>query len=181
MTCFIFPVRIVHAHLTDRPGWQKYKRSNYFLTLSQDMIDVDWWYDGRNRAWFSREACGCTNEREVQVCNMALSSRVPQPTVTPISIPNNTLITLGPLGPTWGKERWRRRYLVVAFCIRDAFLAVASVGQRVHDVANVPVLILKFLQDLEGWDREEKLPKACVRNSKHWLEVGVTSGKYRSF
>lgn len=36
------------------------------------------------------------------ISNSALSPRVPQPMVTPISIPNNTLITFGPLGPVWG-------------------------------------------------------------------------------
>lgn len=39
-------------------------------------------------------------------------------------------------------------HLIVTLCIGDALLSVAPVGQRVDDVAYVPVLILKLLQDL---------------------------------
>lgn len=44
----------------------------------------------------------------------------------------------------------KQAHLVVAFCIGDAFLPVAPVGERVDDIANVPVLILYLLQDLHG-------------------------------
>lgn len=52
--------------------------------------------------FLSDGACECTNEADMLVSNLALSPRVPQPMLTPISIPNNTLITFGPLGPVWG-------------------------------------------------------------------------------
>lgn len=42
----------------------------------------------------------------------------------------------------------RMSHLIVTLCIGDAFLSIAPVGQRVDDVAHVPVLILELLQDL---------------------------------
>lgn len=54
----------------------------------------------------------------------------------------------------WEKKRKKKHaHLVVAFCIGDAILPVAPVGERVDDIANVPVLILYLLQDLHN-DRE---------------------------
>lgn len=49
----------------------------------------------------------------------------------------------------------------MAFCIGYALLSVAPVGQRVDDVADVPLLILKLLQDLQS-DREGLLKKSVI-------------------
>lgn len=57
---------------------------------------------------------------------------------------------------------WRRNtYLIVTFCVGDAFLAVTPVGQRVYDIAYVPVFILELLQDLHS-DREGLLRQGMI-------------------
>lgn len=49
----------------------------------------------------------------------------------------------------------------MTFCIGYAFLSIAPVGQCVDDVAYVPVLILKLLQDLHS-DREALLKRGMI-------------------
>lgn len=67
--------------------------------------------------------------------------------MTPISIPNDTLITF-PLVPAGELKASGRKYLVVALGVSDAFLAVSPVGHREHNVSHVPIFILVFLKDL---------------------------------
>lgn len=95
----------------------------------------------------SRGVRMCTNRMDVLISHFTFVPRGPQPVVTPISIPNDTLITF-PLLYTGGMEVSGWQYLVVAFGVSDAFLAVSPVGHCVHDVSHVPVFILELLKDL---------------------------------
>lgn len=67
----------------------------------------------------------------------------------------------------------------MTLCIGDAFLSVAPVGQRVDDVAYVPVLILKLLQDLRrqsglietGYDRCGTKRSICALTDYQKLNI----------
>lgn len=79
------------------------------------------------------------------------------------------------------KERSSRKisHLIVTLCIGDAVLSVAPVGQRVDDVADVPVLILKLLQDLRrqrelienGFDRCGTERSICALTDNQKLNI----------
>lgn len=90
---------------------------------------------------------------DVLISHFTLVPRGLQPVVTPISVPNDTLITY-PLLYTGGMEVSGRQYLVVAFGVSDAFLAVSPVGHRERDVSHVPVFVLELLNDLRMEEKE---------------------------
>ena len=57
-------------------------------------------------------------------------------------------------------------HLVVGLCIADAVLLVPPVGQRVDDVAHVPVVVAgRLLQHLR---RGNVAPEPCCRGSDCW-------------
>lgn len=88
-----------------------------------------------------------TNRTDVLISHFTLVPRGLQPVLTPISIPNDTLITF-PLVHAGELKASGRKYLVVALGVSDAFLAVSPVGHREHNVSHVPIFILEFLKDL---------------------------------
>lgn len=73
--------------------------------------------------------------------------------MTPIYIPNDTLITF-PLVHAGEMKVSGRQYLVVALGVSDAFLAVSPVGHRVHNVSHVPLFVLEFFNDLRTEENE---------------------------
>lgn len=90
---------------------------------------------------------------DVLISHFPLVPRGLQPDVTPVSIPNDILITFPSLH-TGGMEVSGQQYLVVAFSVSDAFLAVSPVGHRVNNVSHVPVFVLELLKDLRMEENE---------------------------
>lgn len=95
----------------------------------------------------------CTKRMDVLISHFTLVPRGLQPVMTQISIPNDTLITYALLY-TGGMEASGWQYLVVAFGVSDAFLAVSPVGHCEHDVSHAPVFVLELLKDLKMEEKE---------------------------
>lgn len=66
------------------------------------------------------------------------------------------------------EKKQKHAHLVVAFCIGDAFLPIAPIGERVDDIANVPVLILYLFQDLHSDRETERAYWKGEKNSLVW-------------